>query len=76
VAPPVVGEAWALLARASGLLVLGTSLEVFSGRRFVLEANKRGLPIVLINRGPTRADDIVTVKIDGGVAPSLAALFG
>lgn len=76
VAPPVLANAWSVFERASALLVLGTSLEVFSGRRFVLEAKRRALPIVLINRGPTRADDVVTVKVDGGVAEGLAALFG
>ena len=75
VAPGVLADAWRVLERASALLVLGTSLEVFSGRRFVIEAKRRGLPIVLINRGPTRGDDLVTVKIDDGVVSSLSALF-
>ncbi len=54
--------------------MLGTSLEVFSGRRFVIEAHKRRLPIVLITKGATRADNLVIVKIDGSVADALAAL--
>ena len=56
--------------------MLGTSLEVYSGRRFVIAAQQRRLPIVLVNRGPGRADDLVTVKIDAGIAPTLQALFG
>ncbi len=76
VAAPVLAAAWAQLEQASALLVLGTSLEVFSGRRFVIAAAQRRLPIVLINRGPTRGDDLVTVKIDDGVAAGLQALFG
>ncbi len=70
----VLANAWRIVDGAEALLVLGSSLEVFSGRRFVEAMAKRGRPIVLINRGPTRADHLVTVKVDGGVAQTLAAL--
>ncbi len=76
VAAAVLADAWRLLDEATALLVLGTSLEVYSGRRFVIAAQQRRLPIVLVNRGPGRADDLVTVKIDAGIAPTLQALFG
>jgi hypothetical protein len=42
-----------------------------SGLRFVRHAAKRGIPIVIVNRGVTRADDLATVKIDDGVAETL-----
>lgn len=74
VAADVLAHAWRVFDDASALLVLGTSLEVFSGRRFVIEAHKRRLPIVLVTKGKTRADDLVTVKVDGSVAEAVAAL--
>ncbi|MGE4428318.1 MAG: NAD-dependent protein deacetylase [Solirubrobacteraceae bacterium] len=63
-----------LTDRASALLVLGSSLKVFSGYRFVRRARANGTPIALITRGPTRADDDVTVKIDAGLGETLEAL--
>lgn len=75
VAPAVRAEADAIFDDATALLVLGTSLEVLSGRRYVEEAVRRRRPVVLITRGPTRVDDLVTVKLDAGVGDSLTALF-
>jgi hypothetical protein len=46
-------------------------LQVMSGLRFVRRAAKVGIPIVIVNRGATRGDDLATVKIDGGVAETL-----
>jgi NAD-dependent SIR2 family protein deacetylase len=56
VARPTLDEAWSTFARAEVLLVIGSSLTVFSGYRFVYRAAERALPIVIINRGPTRGD--------------------
>jgi NAD-dependent SIR2 family protein deacetylase len=70
----VVQAAWRMSEASTALLVLGTSLEVWSGRRFVEAAAKRGLPIIIINRGPTRSDHRATVRIDGSVAEALRAL--
>jgi NAD-dependent SIR2 family protein deacetylase len=61
---------------AGALLVAGSSLTVQSGLRFVRRAHERGLPIVLVNRGATRGDPLVTVKIDAGCTPVLVALLG
>jgi NAD-dependent SIR2 family protein deacetylase len=76
VAADTLTSAWQVLDAAQALLVLGTSLEVYSGRRFVMAAVSRGLPVVLVTRGPTRADDLVTVKIDGAVGEAVGLLFG
>jgi NAD-dependent SIR2 family protein deacetylase len=57
------------------LLVLGSSLTVMSGRRFVLRAIKHDIPVVIINQGPTRSDDVAAHRIDaplGVVLPLLA----
>ncbi|GAB3600810.1 hypothetical protein GCM10027446_34410 [Angustibacter peucedani] len=59
---------------ADALLVAGTSLTVQSGLRFVRRAARDGLPVVLVNQGPTRGDDLVTVKVDAGCSPALSAL--
>jgi len=59
-----VARAWTGLARAEAVLVVGSSLMVWSGFRFVREAAVRGLPIMAINHGRTRADDLITRKLD------------
>ena len=50
------------------LLVLGSSLTVMSGFRFVRRAARLGVPVVIVNRGPTRADDLATHKIEHGTS--------
>ena len=67
----VVGHCFSLVDDAEALLVLGSSLQVMSGLRFVRRAAKRAIPIVIVNRGATRGDDLATVKIDDGVAETL-----
>jgi NAD-dependent SIR2 family protein deacetylase len=71
---PRVEEAFSLVEEADALLVAGSSLTVFSGYRFVRHAAARAMPIAIINRGPTRGDDLATVKIDNGCSPMLALL--
>ena len=75
VAPAVRANADGIFEHGRALLVLGTSLEVLSGRRYVEEAVRRRWPVVLITRGRTRVDDIVTVKVDASVVDGLSALF-
>lgn len=53
-----VAACFDMVERAEGLLVLGSSLQVMSGLRFVRRAAKLGLPVVVITQGPTRADDL------------------
>jgi NAD-dependent SIR2 family protein deacetylase len=60
--------------RAGALLVAGTSLAVQSGLRFVRRAHRDGTPVVLVNRGPTRGDHLVDVRLDGGCTQTLVAL--
>ena len=50
--------------RANGLLVVGSSLMVFSAFRFARHASARRMPIAIVNQGRTRADDMATLKID------------
>ena len=68
---PRVREAFAALERADALLVVGSSLMVFSGLRFVRKAAERGLPILALNRGVTRADELFDVKIEADCTRAL-----
>jgi NAD-dependent SIR2 family protein deacetylase len=56
------------------LLVLGSSLSVMSGLRFVRRAVKRDVPVVIVNRGPTRADDLPVLKLHHGTSEFLIEL--
>jgi NAD-dependent SIR2 family protein deacetylase len=58
------------------LLAVGSSLTVMSGFRFVRRAAKAGVPVVIVNRGPTRGDDLATLKLEAGCSEFLAALVG
>jgi NAD-dependent SIR2 family protein deacetylase len=69
-----VAAAFALVDDADALLVAGSSLAVLSGRRFVVHAARNGLPVVVVNRGPTRGDALAAVKVDAGTTPTLLAL--
>jgi NAD-dependent SIR2 family protein deacetylase len=70
----VVEQAFSLIDAADALLVAGSSLTVFSGYRFVRHAAACGIPVAIINRGPTRGDDLATVKVDGGCSELLTLL--
>jgi NAD-dependent SIR2 family protein deacetylase len=67
--------AWALFDRAELLLVVGSSLAVFSGYRFVRRAAERGIPIAIVNRGPTRGDEHARLRIDAKIGDVLPALL-
>jgi NAD-dependent SIR2 family protein deacetylase len=71
-----VAQAYSLVDQAEALLVAGSSLTVFSGYRFVRQAAALGIPVAIVNRGPTRADELAAVKIDGGCSELLALLAG
>ncbi|MCU1587933.1 MAG: NAD-dependent deacetylase [Frankiales bacterium] len=72
---PTVARAFALTDSCTSLLVLGSSLTVRSGYRFVLRASQRGVPIAIINQGPTRADDLAIVRIDAPLGQTLTGLL-
>ena len=74
VAEEVVDEAYSLIDQSGVLLVAGSSLTVFSGYRFVRHACAHDIPVAIVNRGPTRGDDLATVKVDAGCSPILALL--
>ncbi|HEY3055768.1 MAG TPA: Sir2 family NAD-dependent protein deacetylase [Thermoanaerobaculia bacterium] len=57
---------------ADALLVVGSSLAVWSGFRFVRRASERRLPIAIVNIGPTRGDDLAALKIDANCGEVLS----
>jgi NAD+-dependent protein deacetylase sirtuin 4 len=71
---PRVDDAFAKLDSAEVLLVVGSSLTVFSGYRFVLRAKERGVPVAVVNLGPTRADADANVKLEARAGEVLPAL--
>jgi NAD-dependent SIR2 family protein deacetylase len=73
-----VARCFALFDNSSALLVVGSSLTVMSGYRFVLHAAKLGVPVVIINQGETRGDSLAAIRIDaplGHVLPALASVL-
>ncbi|TVR66407.1 MAG: NAD-dependent protein deacetylase [Gemmatimonadales bacterium] len=73
-------DAWGLYGQGRGLLVVGSSLTVFSGRRFVRKALAEGRPVAIVNLGPTLSDDAAELKVEDRVGRLLprvvAALNG
>ncbi len=67
-----VAESAAAVDRADAMLVVGTSLMVYSGFRFARQAAAANKPVVIVNRGRTRADDLATLKIDADCASALS----
>lgn len=63
------------LAHADAMLVAGSSLMVYSGFRFARLAAQAGLPLAILNRGRTRADDLATLKLDAEIGATLQATF-
>ncbi|MGC4854739.1 NAD-dependent protein deacetylase [Micromonospora sp. DT4] len=75
VPPQRVARCFTLVEQARAVMVLGSSLTVMSGRRFVIRAAKRGIAVAIVNQGPTRGDGYATVRVDaplGEVLPALA----
>jgi len=76
---PRVTRCFELVERAASLLVLGSSLTVMSGLRFVHRAAAGGIPVGIVNEGSTRGDEYADVKLDGPlgeVLPVVAAYSG
>ena len=69
-----VTRAMTALESSRLMLIVGTSLMVFSGFRFARAAARFGVPIAIVNRGITRADELSTLKLSGSVGEILAQL--
>ncbi|MEM7737725.1 MAG: NAD-dependent protein deacetylase [Deinococcota bacterium] len=69
-----VERAWQMLAHAGALLVLGSSLTVRSGYRFVVRAAQDGKPVAIINQGVTRGDDDANLRLSAPLGQTLQQL--
>jgi NAD-dependent SIR2 family protein deacetylase len=73
---PRVQRCFELVDGAASVLVLGSSLTVMSGLRFVHRAKGKLIPVAIVNRGATRADALADLKIDATLGEILPALAG
>jgi NAD-dependent SIR2 family protein deacetylase len=64
------------LRASDAMLVAGSSLMVYSGFRFARMANEAGLPLAILNRGRTRADELATLKLEADIGATLQAALG
>jgi NAD-dependent SIR2 family protein deacetylase len=71
---PRVDRCYGLVEHARCLLVLGSSLTVMSGLRFVRRAAALGRPVAIVNQGATRGDPLADVKIEAPLGELLAEL--
>ncbi|HOB05230.1 MAG TPA: Sir2 family NAD-dependent protein deacetylase [Propionibacteriaceae bacterium] len=69
----VVRASYDLVDESDVLVVLGSSLTVMSGLRFVRHAVKNGRPVAIVNRGVTRGDDLADLRIDASLGDVLPA---
>jgi len=70
-----VEESYRLVERAAALVVLGSSLTVMSGYRFVRRASKLAIPVVIVNQGRTRGDAHALATIDAPLGAALSTLI-
>jgi NAD-dependent SIR2 family protein deacetylase len=70
----LVERCFELTDEASALLVLGSSLAVMSGYRFVRRAAARGVPVAIVTRGPSRGDAHATLRVDAPLGSTLRQL--
>jgi NAD-dependent SIR2 family protein deacetylase len=69
---PRVDRCQDLVDGAAAMLVLGSSLTVMSGLRFVRRAAEAGKPVVIVNQGPTRGDRYASARIEAPLGAALA----
>jgi len=69
-----VDACFSLVSDSAALLVLGSSLTVMSGFRYVRHAASLGIPVVIVNQGTTRGDELAAATLDAPLGATLAAL--
>lgn len=70
-----VQAAYQHLDEADAVLIIGSSLMVYSGFRFVQAAARAGKPLAAVNLGRTRADDLLTLKVEQSCEATLGFLL-
>jgi NAD-dependent SIR2 family protein deacetylase len=71
---PRVASCFELVSASSALVVLGSSLTVMSGLRYVRHAASAGVPVVIVNQGATRGDSLAAATIDAPLGATLTAV--
>ena len=71
---PLVERCFSVVEQSRGLLVLGSSLQVMSGYRFVRRAAALSLPVAIVTRGATRGDAQATIRLDAPLGRTLTHL--
>ena len=71
----IVATARSHMEQSDAMLIVGSSLMVYSGFRFVEAAARRGIPIAAVNLGRTRADDLLTLKVEDRCEAALGYLL-
>jgi len=71
---PIVEQAFSHVEASSGLVVLGSSLQVMSGYRFVRRASANGIPVAIVTRGPSRGDEQATIRLDAPLGITLSRI--
>lgn len=69
-----VGRAFASVSAGATLMVLGSSLKVMSGYRFVLHAKRKGIRVVIVNQGVTRGDARADLRLEAELSDVLSAV--
>ena len=71
---PLVEQCFSFVDASLGLVVLGSSLQVMSGYRFVRRAAADGIPVAIVTRGPSRGDDQATIRLDAPLGAILSRI--
>jgi NAD-dependent SIR2 family protein deacetylase len=71
---PLVEHAFSQVESSHGLVVLGSSLKVMSGYRFVRRAAAIGIPVAIVTRGPSRGDEQATIRLDAPLGVTLSRI--
>jgi len=70
----LVEQCFSFVDGSSGLVVLGSSLQVMSGYRFVRRASAAGIPVAIVTRGPSRGDEQATIRLDVPLGVTLSRI--
>jgi len=70
----LVEQCFSCVDGSRGLVVLGSSLTVMSGYRFVRRASAGGIPVAIVTRGPSRGDENATIRLDAPLGATLSRI--
>ncbi len=74
VPPERVEAAYRVTESARAILVLGSTLQVYSGRRFVMRAAQQGIPVAIVNAGETKADHLASIRVHADLSAVLTSV--